>query len=102
LAKFLPDKEDGDGQRLATQAGMSHISAMGNSYVAGISVVIATKDGRTNYWAAAVPRDKAIAAVQQKLPPGWTAALTSHHLTARKVEALNMRPNSVHELGAII
>jgi hypothetical protein len=36
---------------------------MGNTYVGGIYVIAAVKDGMIEYWAAAVPRDHAIEAV---------------------------------------
>ena len=44
--------------------------------VAGIYVVATSKGNMTVYWAAATPQADAVAAVEQRLPPGWTAILT--------------------------
>jgi hypothetical protein len=35
-----------------------------------------TTSGAIEYWAAATVREKAVAAVEKELPPGWTARLT--------------------------
>jgi len=41
---------------------------MQNGSARAVYVVIATKDGQTEFWAAATPRHRAAAAVQQLLP----------------------------------
>ena len=51
-------------------------------------------------WAAAVPREEAVAAVLRELPQGWTAELTDRHLTQEHVRRLNMKPGSVRELSS--
>ena len=49
---------------------------MGNVLVGGIYVVRATKGDRTEYWAAATIREKAVAAVEKELGAGWSLTLT--------------------------
>jgi hypothetical protein len=44
---------------------------MAKIVIQGIPVVAATKGGKTEYWAAAIPRFDAEAAVRAQLP-GWT------------------------------
>lgn len=71
---------------------------MGSEYAGGIQIVTATKDGRTEYWAAAVPEARAIEAVRDQAPLGWTFTLTAKRLTPATVVELKMRPNSVRKL----
>jgi hypothetical protein len=71
---------------------------MSNALAGGIYVVMAQKDGKVEYWAAATIRDQAVAAVEKNLPPGWTATLTERRLTAQRVTTLKMRPNTVQKL----
>jgi hypothetical protein len=66
--------------------------------VGGIYVVQAKKDDETEYWAAATIKEKAIAAVEQELGPGWTVTLTERRLTGQRLSKLRMRPNSVQRL----
>ena len=47
----------------------AHIQTMGNTLIGGIYVVVATKDGKTEYWAAATPRDEAAATVSSGSDP---------------------------------
>jgi hypothetical protein len=63
-----------------------------------ICIVVAKKDNTIEYWAAATVRDKAVAAVEKELPPGWTVRLTRRHLTTQRATRLNMRRNSVRKL----
>jgi hypothetical protein len=72
--------------------------AMGNMYAGGICVVAASKDGHTEYWAAATPPDKAVAQVLKSLPLGWKAVLTMRRIAPEQVAALNLRPNTVCKL----
>lgn len=74
---------------------------MGNAYAASVSVVAATKGGRTEFWAAATSRDAAVAAVQEQLPPGWIPSLTNRYLTPDQVAELNLRPNGVRKLNYV-
>jgi hypothetical protein len=71
---------------------------MGNTLAGGVQIVAATKGDKTVYWAAAVPREKAVETVRPMLAPGWTATLTDIHLTPAQIAALNLRPNGVREL----
>jgi hypothetical protein len=70
-------------------------AGMNNAFAGRIYVVAATKDGQTEFWAAATPRKTAAAEVQQLLPTGWMAVPTGWRLTPEKVAELNMRANSV-------
>jgi hypothetical protein len=71
---------------------------MGNERVGGIYVVAATKNGRTEYWAAATTRGEAVAAVERELVAGWNVTLTNHRLTPQRMRTLKLRPNGVHRL----
>ena len=71
---------------------------MGNEYAGGIWVVTATKDRKSEYWAAAVPESQAIEAVRQQVAPGWKLALTQQRLSPAQIAELEMRPNSVRKL----
>jgi hypothetical protein len=71
---------------------------MSKAFAGRIYVVAATKDGQTEFWAAATPRKTAAAEVQQLLPTGWMAVPTGWRLTPEKVAKLNMRANSVRKL----
>jgi hypothetical protein len=71
---------------------------MGNTLDGNVFIVAATKDGQTEYWAAATRRQEAVAAVLERLPPGWKATLTVGRLTVEEVEALKLRSNGVRQL----
>ena len=59
----------------------------------------ATKDDKTEFWATATERITALAAVQQKLPPGWTATnVMDWRLTPERVSALKLPTNGVRKL----
>jgi hypothetical protein len=89
----------GSRKGLAGLAGRRIFGLMGNTLAGGIQIVAAAKDGKTVFWAAAVPRDRAVEAVQEFLAPGWTATLTARHITPERVASLKLRPNGVRELG---
>jgi hypothetical protein len=57
---------------------------MRNTVPPDIHVVIAKKDNAIEYWAATTVHDKAVAAVEKQLLPGWTATLTRRYLTAQR------------------
>ena len=57
-----------------------------------ICVVVAKKDNTIEYWAVATVREKAVAAVEKELPPGWTVTLTRRRLTSPRATRLKMRP----------
>jgi hypothetical protein len=64
----------------------------------GIYVVATSKGNMTVYWAAAMPQAEAVAAVEQRLPPGWTAILTNRRLTPDEIASLKLRPGGVRQL----
>ena len=66
--------------------------------VGGIYVVEVKKDHVTEYWAAATLQEKAVAAVEKELGPGWIATLTDRRLTSQRLSMLKMRPNAVRKL----
>jgi hypothetical protein len=72
---------------------------MGNGYPDTIYVVIAWKDGESEFWAAATPRHKAAIEVQQLLPHGWIANFTGWRLPSQKSTGLKMPANSVRKLN---
>ncbi len=43
-------------------------------------------------------KEKAVAAVEKELGPGWTVTLTDRRLTGQRLSKLGMRPNSVQKL----
>jgi len=63
-----------------------------------ICVVMVKKENAIEYWAAATVSEKAVAAVEKELLPGWTATLTRRRLTSHRATRLKMRPNSVRKL----
>jgi hypothetical protein len=71
---------------------------MGNERAVGIHVVMAAKDGKVEYWAAAVRQSRALEAVRQHIAPGWRLILTQHRLRPALAEELKMRTNSVRQL----
>lgn len=71
---------------------------MGRRLVGGIYIVQALKDGVTEYWAAATLLENAVAAVEQKLGPGWIVTLTDRRLTNQRLSILKMLPNTVRKL----
>jgi hypothetical protein len=73
---------------------------MGDEYAGDIYVVAVSKGGLTEYWAAAVPREKAVEAVRLQVPPDRLLFLTERRLTLRQVIELKMRPGSVRKLKA--
>ena len=71
---------------------------MNTTFADLIYVVSATKNGQSEFWAAATPRRVAAAQVQRSLPPGWKATLTSWRLSSGRAAELEMRPNTVRKL----
>ena len=63
-----------------------------------VYVVSATKNGHSEFWAAATPRDSAAAQVQGSLPPGWEAKLTGWRLGAERAAELQMAPSTVRRI----
>lgn len=50
-------------------------------------------------WAAALPRDQAVAAVLKAVPRGWYAKLTDRRLTQDQLARLRLRPGDVKPIG---
>lgn len=71
---------------------------MRNGFARIIYVVAATKNGRTEFWAAATARYLAEAAVQRALPPGWRILFLAWRLSPTKAAALKMSSGSVCKL----
>jgi len=63
-----------------------------------IYIVMAAKNGKVEYWAAAVHQSQATQAVRRQIAPGWRLILTQHRLRPRLAEELGMRANSVRQL----
>jgi hypothetical protein len=63
-----------------------------------VYVVSATRNGHSEFWAAATPRDSAAAQVQGSLPPGWEAKLTGWRLGAERIAELQIAPNTVRRI----
>jgi hypothetical protein len=71
---------------------------MAYEYADDAHIVAATKDGWTQYWAAATVRSAAVEAVRRMIAPGWELVLTNHQLPTAKAAELNIRPNTVRKL----
>ena len=69
-----------------------------NKFADVVYVVSATKNGQSEFWAAATPRDSAAAQVQGSLPPGWEAKLTGWRLGAERIAELQIAPNTVRRI----
>jgi hypothetical protein len=63
-----------------------------------VYVVSATKDGRSEFWAAATPRHCSEAQVQRSLSPGWKATLTGWRIGPERAAQLQMSPNTVRRI----
>jgi hypothetical protein len=89
------------------KASACHIHGMKDVPVSGIYVVrvrltdqlIGGKPA-VRLWAAALPRDEAVAAVQREIPSNWTAEITDQRLTKEQVRSLRMKPGSVRPMGS--
>jgi hypothetical protein len=71
---------------------------MRSSVVGSVYVIQATKDGKTEFWAAATVRENAVAAVERELGDGWIVTLTDRRLTRQRLSILKMFPNAVRRL----
>jgi hypothetical protein len=72
-------------------------AGMRNGFARAVYIVIATKDGQTEFWAAATARNRAAAAVQA-LAPGWRVTFPGWRLGPTKAAELKMPPGSVRKL----
>ena len=80
---------------------------MTNTYVASVQLVRVRMTDLdihgypvTQIWVAAVPRDQAVDAVQQRIPKQWIAELAGRHLSQAEEERLNLRPGDVQQYAA--
>ena len=71
---------------------------MADTFAGEVTIVVAARRGKIEYWAAATAREAAVSTVQQFVAPGWTATLTGRHLTPEQVADLKLRPNGVRKL----
>lgn len=67
-------------------------------YARRAHVVQATKDGQTEYWAAASHRDDALALVGSQTPSDWNLLLTERCLKGEQAADLKMMHDSVRKL----
>jgi hypothetical protein len=84
---------------LATHFGRrAYLAFMEREYAGGIHVIAATKDGKTEYWAAATRREHAVDEVRKALPPGWNATFTERRISVETARQLKMQRMSVSKL----
>jgi hypothetical protein len=84
--------------QLAMPPQRSIFCFMGDTYASDIHVVAATKDGQTQFWAAALPLHEVLAQVALEVGDGWALTVTTKRLTVQKAAALNMRSNSIRRI----
>ena len=85
----------------ATASRWEPYADMSKKFAGGIYVIAAIRGKHVEYWAAATPRDVAVATVQQLLGPGWTAGMTQLRLTTDQAAALKLPPNCARRLGPL-
>jgi hypothetical protein len=61
-------------------------------------LVVASRDGQTELWAAAGTPGKALAEVRGYLPSGWMLTLTGETLSSEDAATLDIRPGDVRWL----
>jgi hypothetical protein len=71
---------------------------MRNESTRAVYIVTATRNGRTEFWAAATPRHQAATAVQRVLPPGWRVMFLGWRLSPTRAAGLKMSLNGVRKL----
>jgi hypothetical protein len=76
----------------------AYFPIMVHEYAGGIYVVAATKDGKTEYWAAATLREHAVDEVRKALGPGWNASFTERRIATETMRDLKMQRLSVRKL----
>lgn len=62
-------------------------------------VRVTTDDRDIRVWVVATPQVEAVTAVLNAIPEGWSACLFPNKLRAVEIEALNLKPGEVRELG---
>jgi len=73
-------------------------AGMRKGFARAVYIVTATKNGRTEFWAAATTRHRAADTVRRLLPPGWRVAFFGWQLSRTKAAALKMSSNSARKL----
>jgi hypothetical protein len=71
---------------------------MESPYAGEAHMVVGALNGKIELWAAAVPRERAIEAVQDIAPLGSRLTLTYLRFPPAQVAALKLRPNGVRKL----
>ena len=71
---------------------------MSNTIAGGVYVVAVTKNGKTEYWAAATEPHRAVEIVKKHLRPGWIAFMTERRLSPQRVGMLKLMPNTVRRI----
>jgi hypothetical protein len=81
---------------------------MPHRYAGGMQIVVVTMPkalneitAPTTLWIAAVPRDRAVAAVRAEVPVACLVELLERYLTPDQVAKLNLRPGQVREFSSI-
>lgn len=64
-----------------------------------VYLVIASKDGQAELWAASGTPGKALAEVRGYLPSGWMFTLTGETLSPEEAAMLDIRPGNVRWIG---
>jgi len=73
-------------------------AGMRNGFARAVYIIVATKDGQTEFWGAATPRHRPAAAVQRLLPPGWRVMFLGWRLSRTRAAALKVSSNGVRKL----
>ena len=71
---------------------------MAEEWDGDVYLVVAIKGKKTEYWAVAVPRHRALAEAQKQLLRGWRAILSGRQLTRQMISDLKMRNGSIRRL----
>ena len=94
---------------METGAQSWHNTKMVNQFIGGIQVLRVTippahagEMAAIALWVAAVPRDKAVEAVQAAVPVGWRVELTNDHLTPQQMMLVKLRPGGVCEFSSSV
>jgi hypothetical protein len=66
--------------------------------MSAVYLVIASRDGQAELWAAVGTPGGALAEVRSYLPSGWMLTLTGETLSAEDAATLDIRPGSVRWL----
>jgi hypothetical protein len=65
-----------------------------------VYVVVATKDGTSEYWAVALPYEEVLEAVERETGPGWKYVITSEWLTVERAVELGLPLRPICRIGS--